>query len=1299
MLSRKQPILALVCIMLCVIFKIDAQKLPDRLPILYINEINNNDYINGDVFIELVVLKTNAIAYDKSDSYPKVIIDDSNVQGVEPGFLAIKPECLVDIQAGDLIVIHGHNTNVSTVPSNVMLLNLNSDCLQKWEGAPTPQSSSYSGATLIEDDNTFFRDYISFTGTGDMIQSKSDVLFNQKVPQSQVSNYSQSDNSIGVYNQLTPTPGVANNPENLDFIQDLWFNNLVINCQISSVNNIDIYLPGNSTFLIGYTDPSDETHYLQSSLPNELVTIENLTCGTYDIEVSNYEGNTASCQVIIDDPDYIEIDWCSSQDLLLDDIICNHNECSNAVLDGNIQIDLGIPIPITENQHTLTVEYSNIDGTIRIQNIVVNSIHPGTACDDNNDCTINDMINTDCLCVGQENGFDIGVYQVCENGNVLYPEILPPDHNITSYTWSNGEDTPTTEIFTNGLYELTVEDANGCSKIATINVPEGLVLSSDTDGDGTCDSKELAVCLDDPNFPCRKESYFKESDFTCVFLPEIYKSSANYPTLDCSNPSTGQYRLRTATSLSPKICMYDFSSNDAGAMIDIAVSQSGADCPITANWRNNILENAQNYFESLTTNVPSSVAIYISINRSLCEESLGEQEYNNADVGLWYNLWCGDQEDCLCYKGKGISNEAAYSFLFENPQSIKIEGVKIDDSQIITNDITVSQSPIEPQVISLDQNGNSSSQIVSLASIDQSFIEYLQTVTNDVEVYARSQNSNQATFKFIISAEGQKITNGPPLETDKESSRAVGQFHFAQNTGEDFIIWTHKEKDGSIRLCIKTFVSGEHISSDRLVQMAEFISQRDNTSEIQSSAQLTQDSDGVGGDPLFFGKRATYTKKVDFWSIITQACAIGKGIAKTGTLEDVVWKDLSPSDESKVMWDFTGMICGPITGMIEENPIASAVQMINLVKGVCSGKIEKEKILEAMKSPLKTAGAFLHNKKELLTGGSGVEEQHFEIGKTAVGALFVFASAYKLLTKVLERVDNAVPASNNLKDVTEGKNSGTNETRPTDWEDDFNKAINDNLSVEQAKKLSNDMFDNIKLHNFMLAKPRNPLKVKAWKGLIDRPKWVRLNTDLLGQIAGKGDNYIARVNTFYKNILLPGSLPRPLPSNITKTVIINGNPVTYNVRYNKYGFPEFGKHMTPLRENGVLVKKKFNDEWTIPNSNKPADISKARNTDLKNATNWALKKDPNTGKLVNFPDGKVRKKSDTKIEILKDGGNPANDADWIEQTWHHHENGRDIIPIPTALHNTGSGGLRHSGGMATRHGDVDISELYDYDPF
>jgi hypothetical protein len=138
--------------------------------------------------------------------------------------------------------------------------------------------------------------------------------------------------------------------------------------------------------------------------------------------------------------------------------------------------------------------------------------------------------------------------------------------------------------------------------------------------------------------------------------------------------------------------------------------------------------------------------------------------------------------------------------------------------------------------------------------------------------------------------------------------------------------------------------------------------------------------------------------------------------------------------------------------------------------------------------------------------------------------------------------------------------------------------------------------------------------------------------------------------------------------------------------------------MTNITVNGTNFKTSYQGTWNTVQSSH----NSARSKDLRDATNWALQKDGN-GNLVNFPNGRVRRAttssgnpSPSKIEILDDNGN------WIEQTWHHHENGIDIIPVPSDIHNF----LNHSGGFAAKNGSdgtavseiVDISELFNYSP-
>lgn len=222
----------------------------------------------------------------------------------------------------------------------------------------------------------------------------------------------------------------------------------------------------------------------------------------------------------------------------------------------------------------------------------------------------------------------------------------------------------------------------------------------------------------------------------------------------------------------------------------------------------------------------------------------------------------------------------------------------------------------------------------------------------------------------------------------------------------------------------------------------------------------------------------------------------------------------------------------------------------------------------------------------------------------------------------------------------------------------------------------------------------NPDLFDSWTQLITQSNWVRTNTNILAALIGKNSIFIDRVNTFYSNLALPANLSRPLPSSISHTFMGQ----TIIVKYNGYGLPKFEEHMTKITVNGVNHAKTYKGAWTPVTTSRNA----ARTKDLKNATNWALETDAN-GNLVNFPNGRVRRyttasgtPSQTKIEILDDSGT------WIEQTWHHYESAKEIMPVPSDIHNP----LNHSGGFTAKHGpdgtpitpDTDISEIFDYSP-
>ena len=115
-MTRSLLRLVCVCLIVCCKLSLSAQLVPEKLPVLLINEVHNEDYLNDDVFIELVVVKTDEIAHNPADSTAKIIIDDANTgPGMEPGFLAIDPKVFRFSKPGDIVVVKGSSMDLSLI--------------------------------------------------------------------------------------------------------------------------------------------------------------------------------------------------------------------------------------------------------------------------------------------------------------------------------------------------------------------------------------------------------------------------------------------------------------------------------------------------------------------------------------------------------------------------------------------------------------------------------------------------------------------------------------------------------------------------------------------------------------------------------------------------------------------------------------------------------------------------------------------------------------------------------------------------------------------------------------------------------------------------------------------------------------------------------------------------------------------------------------------------------------------------------------------------------------------------------
>jgi hypothetical protein len=194
-----------------------------------------------------------------------------------------------------------------------------------------------------------------------------------------------------------------------------------------------------------------------------------------------------------------------------------------------------------------------------------------------------------------------------------------------------------------------------------------------------------------------------------------------------------------------------------------------------------------------------------------------------------------------------------------------------------------------------------------------------------------------------------------------------------------------------------------------------------------------------------------------------------------------------------------------------------------------------------------------------------------------------------------------------------------------DWDDpvSFAKFVED---IKVKPSLLDDMAGNGGMLN-------------AWKALSDRPDWVRLNSNLLSRLADKDAAYLMQVNDLYdpRKFQLPASF-RP--------------PGTYQgIQYNEFGFPDLTQHA-------------LNRSYYYPSANGNYT------TDFRNATDW-LKQQPGIESIIEL--GDPPRGSPLLVKLVN--------GKYVKYTWHHHEDGRTLMPVISEVHDMLLG--KHTGGVAT----------------
>ncbi len=125
-----------------------------------------------------------------------------------------------------------------------------------------------------------------------------------------------------------------------------------------------------------------------------------------------------------------------------------------------------------------------------------------------------------------------------------------------------------------------------------------------------------------------------------------------------------------------------------------------------------------------------------------------------------------------------------------------------------------------------------------------------------------------------------------------------------------------------------------------------------------------------------------------------------------------------------------------------------------------------------------------------------------------------------------------------------------------------------------------------------------------------------------------------------------------------------------------FGQPRFEPHVPKMDGVGKVTYAPDNIS-NLPEGNN-ITLMGSNGHDISDANKWIK---------AEYPD-KVEVLSNGQVKILND------ENEWITYVWHHHENGVDLIPIPSKIHNTTS----HSGGYTIKNGNPPVSEVFDYNP-
>ncbi|MEM9549107.1 MAG: hypothetical protein AAGA77_24180 [Bacteroidota bacterium] len=584
----------------------------------------------------------------------------------------------------------------------------------------------------------------------------------------------------------------------------------------------------------------------------------------------------------------------------------------------------------------------------------------GDPCDDYNSSTIGDKINQNCECEGFPDpnstcpGNDIDGDGICDDQD-SFPEdecnglsveikgitalcygVFTTDLSARieggiepfTYLWSNDKTTETinADINESVEYSVTITDAMSCTSSANVQLGQ----YEDENGDGNCEEEGCQsnhdpgdVTILSGTIQARDENGLKSS----------LSGTRDNCEIDC-DPAFGT-----------NICVKDY--------VDLKYTAE-SECIASYDAVDEIITNLQYVAQQTYDNSSIPISLYVTRQNIICScpelETLYEGLCNDIPQGeiiYWINFVDETDPQNSKYEVRSCGyDENTYS----HDAIISIT----DISAPFANEGKVHSSQLEGFLPDPTQSYDDSNELLSdYAGLSD---EARQNILYNINLAGSDPAEGRWGYDLhiVTSSECKNIDQGDiSIPSYEVAESAFG------NSPNDVVIWIHYAADNSaslkLRFGINTFSnsgwSNTEIEAAKEITIENVLFVAGRRMEIMiegSDYDPTSEEVEVYGekqnDEYYFGLRKgeEYDKEKNFFGISKEVLGLGISMVETGTIDNRIWKK-----DGESVFDFTGIVVGPVQGLVENNPVVSILGLLSLGKSIALDKEVRDAMTKA----------------------------------------------------------------------------------------------------------------------------------------------------------------------------------------------------------------------------------------------------------------------------------------------------------------------------------------------------------------